>query len=377
MRTKLSERNFNEGDFKYPLWDNTAQPYVSDANGDYLIDKSLGKKRGNELGDDITILDKLKKDLVTSGSAPTTLLETPTILRHWIQSAYGPSFPIIQNSEIFSMDPKQSDLNSHEIGHFLDYTGKPKRVISRSLQRFIPGWGPIRFLLDEQNANKNSWEALKKTYKNDPELLEKFKQVRSESLPKAFSTYLNMFVPMAAGSVGGGAMGVYYAHKKNKKDEEEYNNLINSEEFKNLSEEAQKKILRSPKWKHKNRGFIGKRLRELKYGLGGSIAGEIAGIIPGAFLNYKASDKIFKHFNSDKRKKDIAELNKLIQSYDPAVVKSYTSKTTSSKPKLLQSLLASFGGYADELGDKPKTSILNSLKGTWNSIKSKATNKKK
>lgn len=117
------------------------------------------------------------------------------------------------------LNKHHTPINSHEFGHAIDYSNNNKSLYNNILSATVnPTFAPLNSLLAEYNANRKSWKALKKYYKDRPDILNELGDLRSEFLVPAYKTYAYANTPALAlgtlGSVAGGLAG--YNHLNNK-----------------------------------------------------------------------------------------------------------------------------------------------------------------
>lgn len=232
----------------------------------------------------------------------------PSILSSSKQDSKG-------NTIQLNINPGDTVMASRELGAYAN-SGKGKKWYSKMLN--MPVLSHLKALMGERNANKKSWDMINAAYANDPELIKQFGEARGKALSKAYMNSLVQHgVPLAAG-VGSGLYGMSVAAKKNKKDSDAYNELINSEIFKSLPPEFQKDILTNPKWKKRNRSAIGKFMRQLKYGVGYGLGGNaIAELGVNNFAMPRLTDRLNKYLTSDEYKNRLSDINTRILNYNP------------------------------------------------------------
>ena len=170
-------------------------------------------------------------------------------------------------------------MNSLYIGSAVNAPARNKRkgLLHSLLWNTVPGFANTTRLLEDVNDAKTSWKMLEDNLGKDEEgkrMLGLMGDLRDKSVRDYLkNSAIENGIPAALG-IGGVAAGVAHAGIKNKRDEKEYNELINSEGFKQLPKHLQDAILNSKEWKKKRRGWFGKLLRRLKYGVGYGVAAE-------------------------------------------------------------------------------------------------------
>lgn len=145
------------------------------------------------------------------------------------------------NPTAMRIDPSDPVITSHELGHLNDFTKNRfnRFIYSKLLDK--PILNNLSTLLMERNANKQSWDILSKAYKDNPDILDAFKKLRTQALTPAYKTYLiSNGIPLA-GAVGTGVLGAWLLSKV-MKDGDYEDALANVDPSK--KEEARKKIKR-------------------------------------------------------------------------------------------------------------------------------------
>lgn len=153
---------------------------------------------------------------------------------------------------------------------------KPEGRIWRIL-KWLPGVAPGKKLYDEYNDTKTSWNTLSKELGKDKEgkgLLDRLGKLRDLDIGNPLTNQVGSGrtkvvrygLPALAG-IGGAAYGVAKSMRKNKQEQKEYDDLVNSEGFKQLPPKIQQAIL-DHGYREQNRGFFSRMARNAKYGLG-------------------------------------------------------------------------------------------------------------
>ena len=241
---------------------------------------------------------KLKRDFEGAGMPK----------QFWLPTRHVPSLnsavyrDLDYNPLSISINPKDPVTSSHELGHFTDFKKNKGTVKLYKALDDLPIIRHFNTLLKERNANKESWNLIRKAYKDDPELLKRFGELRSKQLSKAYMTYLTLHGTPLVGAVGLGALGAYLGSR--------LSGNFNDKDLEDLPEEERKKLL---KRRHRNGKIVG--------GLAGGITGLITGNNVGErlapVLNMKAIKAVISQQNDKGYQQALKALAKSIRKFKP------------------------------------------------------------
>lgn len=241
---------------------------------------------------------KMKKDFEGAGMPK----------QFWLPSRHVPSLnsalyrDLDYNPLSISINPKDPVTSSHELGHFTDFKKNKGNVKLYKALDDLPLVHHFNTLLKERNANKESWNLIRQAYKDDPELIKRFGELRSKQLTKAYMTYLTLHGTPLVGAAGLGALGAYLGSR--------VSGNFNDKDLEDLPEEERKKLL---KRRHRNGRIVG--------GIAGGAAGLVLGSNLGEklapALNMKAVKSIISQQNDKGYQQALKELAKSIRKFKP------------------------------------------------------------
>jgi len=225
---------------------------------------------------DLSGLNKLVSDMVRGGAR---FKHVPFFN---VPSEFSSVYTDLKFNPLYmNINPSDPIITSHELGHLSDFTKSKLNRFLYSTFHEKPVLHHIGTLLKERNANKESWEALSKAYKDQPEILKAFKDLRTEALVPAYKTYLvNHGIPLA-GVAGGGAIGALLGRGLTSLY------IDDDEDFGPLDTESKKKVKR--------------RRREATRNLGtgvGAVGGAIIGNSIASDYAKKKLPEVYKKFKN-------------------------------------------------------------------------------
>ncbi len=127
---------------------------------------------------------------MASGSGKYNIADLPVYTAPTALHSYLASSVLTGAPHYLYLDKNNSVVNSHELGHAIDHSHLLNRALAVGGYHISPFSEPINTLASESAANMYSWNALKNVYKDDPELLEEFGNLRHDLLTPAYSTYM-------------------------------------------------------------------------------------------------------------------------------------------------------------------------------------------
>ena len=264
-----------------------------------ILDKFIDKNLPGMSTEDFTFetYNKMRSDL-GKGGLPS--FDLPTFNVPSLNSALFRDLEY--NPVSLHINPNDMAITSHELGHLTDFDKHKGNVKLYKFLEKLPILHNLGTLIKERNANKTSWDLIKNTYKDDPELLKQFGDIRSKVLPKAYATYITANGAPLAGALGGGALGAWLGSKFGGSEEDAIIDDLLPEDTAKL---------------RKKRRKINKALGAVVGGGVGIAAGNSIGDRTGRALLPKVYGNLQKLVNSEGYIKSLKELSKKIRDFKP------------------------------------------------------------